>query len=903
MVTYYVDLVNGSDGNDGSSWASAWRTCHPLVALYKNATSIYGLEVRFAKTVPIETDRTITLTVPDNYSSTYLKSGGVARPYTGFCKPVFLVSSLSTAVASAGGTVLSPFTSPESTYYQLGTGKIRIQAPPSTSGYAARWAISGGVDFSSFQNFEVAAALSYSVVNDFDWDTDEPCTAQVWLEFATDTAGTNVVWSAQIPAGKTKASVKLCSLGEGDLPSNAPYAFIRIQNTTARTVWLYLSGIWAVLPTSHINYAGYKLIYVPNSNFGLTLSPVYASTSFVNVWFNGCDGPGIDLRRTLYGEAVRTWTTYIWEPYPYEADPIFKDCQFCGTPDSPVRFIGGWNTSTNTVDGITAVDAANIRLFSNVKEVTVDVRNLAIAMRRHGMYGNDGVLDTPGIMEYTSKPSKLMDKCYAEKVYIPAAGLGVVDEHIGESFTSWGRDALLTASVYNPSSSVSFKDCNTHVAPPFVGIQLNYKDVEGSAWGMMSIFCDSASPSVFYGCTLVSAGNVIPGWDGTEKAPKYVDCDIIATSTKISTGDATFMAPRGVMEGCRLWGAKTGPTSISYPSKNLVFNPLPGVLGNVASSSVDIDGFLLPLQDASLGSASLFMLGAHKVARIKNAVIYLHFGSIGESLLPLYPFSRPYYYEFENVVLHKTNVSGNNIFVNGSVKATNLTMSGAWASVFNGYVQGADIDTLAITDASTKLVENFSFLGPGAGWGRVSFSVRNLIHPQGLQASIGNTYSLTKGPGSGAGWVSTSDEEMWFTESMSVTRDLSVRQAGLSSWRITARRNLGSLSRGSFLVGAVPVTAGVPVVFSAMMRRSSADAIGGLLIRPGATREFLVPPVANTQAYFDTLAYQNPNQVPEIWTQVTATYTPYREGLVELHVGMRGSVGTNVWVDSLQVSQ
>ena len=57
MPIYYVDTVEGSDASDGLSWAQAWKTCYPLKAIDGMQGAVRDIEVRIAKTTPVETDR------------------------------------------------------------------------------------------------------------------------------------------------------------------------------------------------------------------------------------------------------------------------------------------------------------------------------------------------------------------------------------------------------------------------------------------------------------------------------------------------------------------------------------------------------------------------------------------------------------------------------------------------------------------------------------------------------------------------------------------------------------------------------------------------------------------------------------------------------------------------------
>ena len=104
------------------------------------------------------------------------------------------------------------------------------------------------------------------------------------------------------------------------------------------------------------------------------------------------------------------------------------------------------------------------------------------------------------------------------------------------------------------------------------------------------------------------------------------------------------------------------------------------------------------------------------------------------------------------------------------------------------------------------------------------------------------------------------------------------------------------------MVGVMPVTAGVPITFSAVFWRDTVDIRGGIFIRPGVTREWTTQETVNAPPLHDVVAMQSPTLAVGQWETLTVTYTPYRDGLVEVHAGVRGFTGSNVWLDTLKVS-
>lgn len=896
MAIHYVDTYNGSDSNDGSSWAQAWRSCYPIKALYGSLGTVSNLEIRIAKTAPVEQGIRV-----------YATTGYNNRPIDGYMKPA--IASSYTAQASVyvwGGTAIAPFVGgadegTASPYRPEGTYKFRVDAPPGTSGLAARWSLADG-DFSSFQCFEAVAAFYFAA-------SDDACLAEAWLEFATDINGTNIIWSRKLEAGTRKYEARLCLLGNGDLPDGAAYVFLRINNPTSSLVHLDCSGVSAVLPTTHPQYVGLRMLYLPNDRMGLPLAPsmFWKQGSVTYPILATQDGPGIDSFRESISEPPRTWDIYVWEPFPYAPEALLPTCATAGSSSVPLKVSGGWNTATNTIDGVSAIDAANLRWFNGVRKVSIDVRNVALTFRRTGKFSQQG---TPGIMEYAGYGyNKQLLGCYAEYVYISGAGPGCVGEKLNSSASDDVRESLVSVPNFGLSvgSKAAFRHCSTNISVPFGG-GVDFDFVEDSTWSQDRIRQRVEKVFRVNRCVLVSPRPSLdpfnPDVGEYAKAPTYDDCDIIATSVSNVFGNNYASAPMGWLENCRLWGPYTGPTGVGYPAKNLQFNPLPVLPGPICISGADIDGLSITASDLEyhttepMFARTGYMADSVKV-KLKNANVQMIFSSFVPASSTLDYVGHTV--ELENVTLHKTSASQGAPFKSSRLRANGLTMSGAWTAVQEGIVRMTDIDRLIFTDANTKIVDNFRFSAPAAGWGRVCATYRNIVHPLGLSGFLGTPSSGYNA--AGAAWFHAADGEMWASSVMTVMRDKAVAHSGLSSWKLSALQPIGAISRGSFMVGVVPVTAGVEVTFTANIRRSSTDALGGLFIRPAATRQFSDPTTVNAPSLHDIVTMQNPDLPPNQWEQVTVTYTPYRSGLVELHAGRRGMPGSYVWLDSLKVTQ
>ena len=896
MPIYYVDTVEGSDASDGLSWAQAWKTCYPLKAIYGMQGAVRDIEVRIAKTTPVETDRQLAF---DSllYSPT-LMCWATGRPFAGFRKTVIPDAATHQAtVMSYRGTVISPFfsdsegTSPA--FRPGGTYKFRLDALSGSNGLAARWTLADG-NFSSFETFEFIAAFRY-------FDSDDPCTAEAWLEFSTDSAGSNIIWSRKITPGTTRYEARMCLVGNNDLPDGASYAFLRINNPTPFTVHLDCTSMHAVLPVTHPNYYGLREIYVPNSKMGSTLCPSTTLNPGHTV-FVGIDSRAMDDYFVDKALPPRTWSVHRWQAYPYAPEALLPSCSIAGSPASPLKIYGGWNKATGLVDGISAIDAANIRWFNSARVISVDVRNLAVACRRTGKVNLGG---TPGIMEYAGLGmNRQLLGARAENVYLPAGGPGCVGEDVGFYYSDMPRESLISVPGWGISvgSDATVRNCNTALDLPFAG-GVAFTTLEDSAWGMANVFHHSPGARVSR-CRLWEIRTELTGGSASAYPVTYDDCDIVSILVSDAFENEYICAPRAYMENCRLWGAHTGPISTAYPAKNLQYTPLPGVTGALCTHGADIDGLRIEESDPTYHTTdSMFARTGYNgdpvKVTLKNANVQMIFATF-------VPISGSYDYRghevvLQEVVLHRTGASNGAPFVSSRLRVDGLTLVGAWPALQTGIIRTTDVTRLVFTDANTKIADNFKFAAPAVGWGRVCASYRNVVHPLGLDGFLGT-------PASGffsaaAAWFHTLSGEMWASALMTVRKDHTLSHSGLTSWRMTALQPIGAISAGSFMVGVVPVVAGVPITFSAALRRDSPSAIGGIYLRPGITRQWTAQEEVNVPSLHDVVAMQSTSVGLGQWEVLTVSYTPFRDGLVELHAGMRGMTGARIWLDTLKVTQ
>lgn len=890
MAIYYVDTFEGSDAAAGTSWASAWRTTRPLKALFGGTPTVLDLEIRFAKTEPKETSRSLSFT--STQDSTNLYCDAVARPTAGNRKSVIPeYSGTDGRVIAWGGTLFTGSGATSPTYSAPGTYKFRMQvAAGTTNAKAARWNVSDG-DFSSFAALETAGAIHY-----YSTPYDVVVNFTATLELCSDSAGDVVVWSSPLAFGCSTKSAKLLVLGNNDLPSGIVTAVIRVSNPSPETVCLEMGGVTAVRALSDPGYVGLRLVYVPNGRTGLPLAPVLCAGTITR--FGGNDGAGFDNYRILNNLPLRTWTVYPWEPFPYQVEPLFKAGRTFGRANNPFKVYGGWNKATGEMDGITALDAANLRFFEYASSVSMDMRNLVPTFRRAPF--SSTFLGYSGLMDGNVDNYRTFPYSYFKNVHVPVGGAGDIGTTIGWGVTSLGAESLMH-SYYGAgvNSTVGMEGCTCGAVPLIFG-PVNYQEVANCVFGTYPP-ASIVKGGTVSNCTFLASRSDTAAWETYQYSLDMKQCDVIASSISNNWSAEYASAPLGKMEDCTWWGAYTGPRGLRYPAKNCVFHALPGVLGPMFAGDAEIDGLVFTDQpDASIYSTSALFghTSRSSFVVLSNANVRVYAKALT---------SPPNIYEpighrisVKNVTFHRTLACVGPALTGARLVANNLTMSGDWPALLSGAVREVAADGLIFTHAVTKLMDAYAIHGPGTTWGRITATFKNVVHPLGISDLLGTA------PGSfasGASYIQTLTEEMWASTVMRVQRDTALSASGASSWRCTLTDNVGSPTRGSFLVGSLPVEAGKPFTVTARARRQGVDALVGFFIRPLGTRQYDPPEATSGETLHDIVQMILPGQPPLQWAPLSLTYTPYASGLLEVYVCVRGPQGSVVWVDSLKAAQ
>lgn len=332
MAIYYIDLYNGNDANDGTSWATAWKT-----NIGKSAILAAGDLMKVSKT-------------PDPVSI------GTAL-WTDKSKNIILTTPQTKTIDNCealwtNGIGLSPLL--YSSYRKHGGYLYRNRTTTSgwTSGAVLCYkSLASSLDLSTYQ--EITFFLSYGNALLFD---------QIRIRLCSDSAGAVPVDEFIIPAiaaneySTTRLTpMTIAKLGGGNLGSNINSISIAYGTYLTST---YISGKYFMIDNiSASKTNGLNL----NTLISKNGSPFVGDESFFAIQSIDEDTVVIDNSPACisntglgYSGATETVETYIRSPF--NSMHTCLESKKSGALGSPITIEGGYNTITNSVDGETYFD-------------------------------------------------------------------------------------------------------------------------------------------------------------------------------------------------------------------------------------------------------------------------------------------------------------------------------------------------------------------------------------------------------------------------------------------------------------------------------------------------------------------------------------------------------------------
>lgn len=330
MATYHIDLINGDDANDGSSWELAKKTI-PISGTH---------EIKIAKS-------------PDPVST------GISASLTKYSREIILSSPLTKTIDRADGNTwtVSPNVTggTYNTYRKLGSMCQQFAiATAFTTGKIA-YKTMAATDFSSFT--KVSFWLSVSSI------TTAPA-ANLRLCLCSDTTGDTIVNSIPVICENTMVNYLFPTVLDygAALGSNIQSVALYADTDTA-ALTLRINNIEAVNEIDHNTLIGISSL-VGSRWYGI--DAIAGNTILVAEGFSSISGQG-------YCEETGEYVLYYRKPIRYMTQNNLSGSQ-------NLQFLFGYNTLTDLMDGETWLDCLiqYNRYAFNLTTSAIVIKNLGI---------------------------------------------------------------------------------------------------------------------------------------------------------------------------------------------------------------------------------------------------------------------------------------------------------------------------------------------------------------------------------------------------------------------------------------------------------------------------------------------------------------------------------------------
>lgn len=338
-MAYYLDLVNGNDASDGTTWAKAWKTVTSGATAARIAP---GDVIRIAK------------------SGDPVSIGNAT--WTNLSATVTLASALTTTVSNcdASFTAANSGTATTTTTRKQGTAAADITTAAATA-TATKYAyrdLGATLDLSSYD----AITLWFQPVTSAIADAN-----RYVIKLCSDTTGDTAVDEFSIPASGTSSvwiPLTLTRNGGGNL-GNAikSIGWYTGSSSPGNSNRVYIDNIEACSST------GLNLTALISKNSaasgGTDTWHGLQSISSTTVILGNRNSDGATATLMGYytkGTSPETVTTYIRPTIkitPQSGTATASAIQDSGTAGNYITFTGGWNTSTDLQDGETWIDGQN----------------------------------------------------------------------------------------------------------------------------------------------------------------------------------------------------------------------------------------------------------------------------------------------------------------------------------------------------------------------------------------------------------------------------------------------------------------------------------------------------------------------------------------------------------------
>lgn len=340
MATYYLDLVNGNDANTGADWANAWKTFNNGATSARIAA---GDTIRVAKTADPTSIGNATWT--SKSATVTLASAKTTSLY---------LDGAWTAANSATATT-------NTSAYKQGSNSSQVTTPASTA-TATKYAYyaTGTLDLSSYDAITFWFRNNTTAVADAN---------RYVVKLCSDTTGDTSVDEFAIPAIAGTAQwvpLTLTRTGGGALGSSIKSIALYTGSSSPGNTQVTLIDNVSACTASSLSLT--SLISKNGDGFSLTETwhglQSIDGTTVVLANRNLTNAGSSDLMGYYTaGTTPETVTTYVRPTFKLAIQSSFsayaQALTKAGTAGNLITYSGGWNTSSNTQDGITWLDGQN----------------------------------------------------------------------------------------------------------------------------------------------------------------------------------------------------------------------------------------------------------------------------------------------------------------------------------------------------------------------------------------------------------------------------------------------------------------------------------------------------------------------------------------------------------------
>ncbi len=317
MPTYYIDPVSGNDSNNGTSWGTAWSTITSGATAARTAP---GDEIRIAETPAV--------------------SAGVDATFTSGSRAVTLASALTKTINHAAGTTgwtaATNISVSATSIRKYGAQALQVSpASAFTTGKVCHAAVAGGgtQDFSGYTKISFWMRPNTSTI--IAANTYKLC-------LCSDANGNTIVNEINIPATINNTNWQIVVLDNVTALGSSIQSVAIYANSDPGTTSWHINNIVACNNVTHETLIGWQddCFYNVQSFDGTTINIDSNSTNASGLGWFGTNG---------------TAGLYYIKPFVITTTLTANTINEAGsTLGGRIKYIGGWNTGSNTRTGYTA---------------------------------------------------------------------------------------------------------------------------------------------------------------------------------------------------------------------------------------------------------------------------------------------------------------------------------------------------------------------------------------------------------------------------------------------------------------------------------------------------------------------------------------------------------------------